>query len=97
MTSDRRLLSNIEPITQAVERLVKVQAVSCSESTDPSHRKKYRIIAQEIHSLFPEIVTGDYKDSLDVNYLGMIPILVAAIKEQQLQIEGLERRLETKE
>jgi hypothetical protein len=53
-------------------------------------------LAQELEQEFPELV--DKPTSEDetyyVNYLGMIPVLLEAIKEQQLQIEDLRASLE---
>jgi hypothetical protein len=46
-------------------------------------------IAQEIQKVFPELVYSDKKGVLSLNYDGMIPVLLEAIKEQQSTIEGM--------
>jgi len=45
--------------------------------------------------LFPELVTksNDKNGTLSVNYQGLIPILLNAIKEQQKQIKKLKEKL----
>ena len=45
------------------------------------------MIAQEIERIFPDLVTtnGAYKA---VNYIGLVPVMLEAIKEQQTQIEA---------
>ena len=48
-------------------------------------------LAQEVQKAFPELVkqSSDKDGTLSVNYQGMIPVLINAIKEQQKQIDEL--------
>ena len=39
-------------------------------------------MAQDIQKVFPELVTTDDKDMLAVNYQGLVPVLINALKEQ---------------
>ena len=49
------------------------------------------VIAQEVEKILPYLVrTGENKS---VNYNGLIGVLIEAIKEQQKQIEALEKRI----
>ena len=52
---------------------------------------KIGLLAQEVQKAFPELVkaAGDEEGTLSVNYQGMIPVLINAIKEQQKQIDEL--------
>ena len=45
--------------------------------------------------LFPELVvkSKDKQGTLSVNYQGLIPVLLNAIKEQQIQIQKLKKKL----
>lgn len=55
---------------------------------------KYGLLAQEIEKEFPELVVLDSTSMIyGVDYIGFIPILLNAVKSQQVQIEDLERRL----
>ena len=56
---------------------------------------KIGLLAQEVMELFPELVTksNDKQGTLSVNYQGLIPILLNAIKEQQIQIQKLKEKL----
>ena len=48
------------------------------------------VMAQELKEVFPQLVKQDEKtQQLSVNYIGLIPILIESIKEQQKQIEEL--------
>ena len=53
--------------------------------------EKIGLLAQEVQKAFPELVkqSGDDEGTLSVNYQGMIPVLINAIKEQQKQIDEL--------
>ena len=51
------------------------------------------VLAQEVESLFPALVKKDDKGLMSVNYSGLIPVLINAVKEQQQTIESLKKRL----
>ena len=57
--------------------------------------KKHKIglLAQDVQKAFPELVktTNDSDKTLSVNYQGLIPVLINAIKEQQKQIDELKK------
>ena len=60
-------------------------------------KKKIGLLAQEIQKLFPELVSADDKNRLTVNYQGLVPVLINALKEQQNEIVKLkeqEKRIE---
>ena len=48
---------------------------------DTNHKKKIGLLAQDIEKVFPELVieTNDIKS---VNYQGLVPVLINAMKEQ---------------
>jgi hypothetical protein len=55
-----------------------------------SGKNQIGIMAQELKMVFPQLVKQDEKtQQLSVNYIGLIPILIESIKEQQRQIEDL--------
>ena len=50
--------------------------------TDDSSRHT-GFIAQELQEVFPDLVKTDEDSCLSVNYIGLIPVIVEALKEQQ--------------
>lgn len=53
-------------------------------------------IAQELSVVFPELVNKLSDSSLySVNYIGLIPVLVEALKEQQVQLNSILKILDT--
>ena len=60
-------------------------------------KKKIGVLAQEIQKLFPELVGANDENRLTVNYQGLVPVLINALKEQQNEIVRLkeqEKRIE---
>ena len=57
--------------------------------------EKIGLLAQDIQKIFPELVkeSGDRKGTLSINYQGLIPILINAIKEQQMELNQLRNKV----
>ena len=57
--------------------------------------EKIGLLAQEVQKAFPELVkkAGDVEGTLSINYQGMIPVLINAIKEQQTELQKLKKKL----
>lgn len=61
---------------------------------EKSRKNKIGFIAQELEEVLPELVKTDPETDLkSVDYIGVIPILVESIKEQQTMIDDLQREL----
>jgi len=60
----------------------------------PFSTKKYGVIAQEVLEQFPDLVHKEYDGYYAVNYTGLIPVLIEAIKEQQAVIEDIQSELD---
>ena len=72
-------------------------------------KKRAGLIAQDVQKVFPEVVSlapfdrdlegksRSGKDYLTVDYASMVPLLVEAIKEQQIQISELKKEIKAKE
>ena len=95
--SDARLKSNIYSIRGALGKLIQIDG---KRYTLKSDEKEYKIglLAQEILKVFPELVKegNDKNGTMSVNYQGLIPVLINAIKEQQNQIDELMIKIELK-
>lgn len=93
--SDGRYKSNTSTIDNSLDKVKRLRGVSYVK-TDSEH-VNMGLVAQEIEQVLPELVTThkgtDYDDEKSVNYNGVIPVLIEAIKEQQQQIEQLQQRV----
>jgi hypothetical protein len=56
-------------------------------------KKRLGFIAQDVQKIFPELVEQDSAGYLSIDYIGLIPVMVEAIKEQQQIIEDLQNRI----
>jgi hypothetical protein len=88
--SDERLKDIIEPITDAANKVSTLRAVIGKYKTDEEGTRRSFLIAQDVQSVFPEAVDSADPDKLGVQYTEVIPLLVAAIKEQQAIITQLQ-------
>ncbi len=75
-----------------------------------SNKLQHGLISQEVEKIFPELVTNSFVPSTStdksedgkpvaykgLNYMGLIPMLIKGMQEQQLQIEALTKQLEAK-
>ncbi|MGY8867725.1 MAG: tail fiber domain-containing protein, partial [Methylophagaceae bacterium] len=90
INSDARLKSNIITLGSTLSRLLLIDGKSYTMKANESIAK-IGLLAQEVQAAFPELVktSNDSEGTLSVNYQGMIPVLLNAIKEQQAQIDEL--------
>jgi hypothetical protein len=105
-TSDARLKENIAPISNALATVNKIQAVAFGFKQGTQYNfdtaRQTGFIAQDLQTALEQT---DYKDSivkecgqyLGVAYEKLVPVLVAAIQEQQQIINDLKARIETLE
>ena len=92
--SDRRLKSDIKPISNALQT---VQALS-GKAYIKDDKANIGLIAQEVEEVMPFMVStaDDEMGTKSVNYQNMVALLIEAVKEQQEQIDELKRMLEVK-
>ena len=50
-------------------------------------KQKIGVLAQDIQKVFPELVSTDDRDMLAVNYQGLVPVLINALKEQDAKMK----------
>jgi len=94
--SDARLKTDIKQIRFAIETIKKLKPVSFYfKDTNKEDEINFGLLAQELEEILPELVTtNNSKEELkSINYLGLIPILIAAVKDQQKQIDYLSSEL----
>ena len=93
ISSDARLKSNIVSLGSTLTKLLQIDG----KSYEMKGKQKIGVLAQEIQKVFPELVSEDDNEMLAVNYQGLVPVLINALKEQQNEINRLkdqEKRIE---
>ena len=86
ITSDARLKSNIVSLGSTLSKLLQIDG----KSYEMKGKQKIGVLAQEIKEVFPELVSEDENEMLAVNYQGLVPVLINALKEQEDKISRLE-------
>jgi putative lipoic acid-binding regulatory protein len=97
--SDIRVKTDIETITEPLNKVLKMRGVTFIRTDSSSDKRRMGVIAQEIESYVPEVVTTrddpDHKKHghKSVSYGNLTALLIEAIKEQQEQIEELKEEI----
>ena len=89
ISSDARLKSNIVSLGSTLPKLLQIDG----KSYEMKGKQKIGVLAQEIQEVFPELVSEDDNEMLAVNYQGLVPVLINALKEQDKIIKSQEARL----
>ncbi len=95
--SDRRFKTNIAPLGTPLDSILALRGVfyHWGKANFPDRRfgdsRQIGFIAQEVETVFPELVNTDERGYKSVNYVGVIPVAVEAIKAQQREIEALKQ------
>jgi hypothetical protein len=66
---------------------------SLNKSRKDVYKKEFGFIAQEVKEQFPELVEENADGVYAMNYTGLIPVLLEAIKELNAKIDNLEKQL----
>ena len=106
--SDRRLKTNIEPLSGSLEELLGLEPVQYNWANPQRYgdRKKLGFIAQDLQETYPDLVHEDINGFLSINYTGLIAPIIDSIKEiyvglvenreklekQKLEIEALKKK-----
>jgi len=91
--SDRRLKSNIEPITDALEKVDKISGYTFTRNDIENNPRQAGVIAQEILEVLPEVVNKDDNGMYTVAYGNITALLIQALKEEKKKRESLEERI----
>jgi hypothetical protein len=89
-SSDLQLKKDIKPLDSSLTKLGFLRGVRFKwKNHDKDDSYKIGLIAQEVEPVFPELIENGPYGMKSLNYTGLIPPLIEAIKEQQKKIEGL--------
>lgn len=98
-TSDRREKENIKSLNYGLKDVLRLSPVRYTWRTGEDKSQKVGLIAQEVATIVPEVVTGLKSDGtvgegrLGMNYAELVPVLINAIKEQQQIIDQLNQNM----
>ncbi|KAA8485940.1 endosialidase-like protein [Arcticibacter tournemirensis] len=95
--SDARLKTNIETLTNVLEKIDKMRGVAFEYKDQRKYAKgpKIGVIAQELQKVYPNMVSKGQDGYLKVDYTQLTAVLIQAVKEQQQRM--IEQQLEINE
>ena len=87
-TSDGRLKKDIQPLTHALDAILKLQGKTYrwKEDTTFANKKDIGLVAQEVEKVFPELVAENEQGYKGIAYSKLTAVLIEAMKEQQGQM-----------
>lgn len=97
--SDEKYKKNIKTIDNALQSVLKLTGTTYNwkkeefKEIEFTENLQYGLIAQEVHKVIPELVNISNDNDYSLNYNGLIPVLIEAIKEQQNQITELNNKI----
>ncbi len=93
--SDAKLKKNISPLQNSLQKILSLGGYQYHwiDAARGSHLQT-GLLAQEIEKQMPELVKTDNEGIKSVNYIGMIPYLVEAIKELKQENESLKKEIQ---
>jgi flagellar biosynthesis chaperone FliJ len=101
--SDSALKTDIVPLKNVIPiiKLIKTYSYYFKSDTRENRQREFGILAQEVEKIIPELIsTVKMEDDFytkSVNYDGFIPFLIEAVKEQQDEIEMLQKIISAQE
>ena len=88
-SSDERLKSNIQTITNAVQTVENLRGVSYLRNDRP----EIGVVAQEVEKILPMLVHEDPEGYKSVAYGNMVGLLIEAVKELSAEVKALKAEL----
>ncbi len=92
-SSDARLKQDIIDLGPSLAKVLALRPVRYRSANDITGKQQVGLIAQEVQAIVPEVVESDSRGTLGVAYGSLVPLLIAAIQEQQIEIEALKAKL----
>ena len=92
--SDRRLKSKSSKLKHGIKELEKINTYKYELKTI-QNKKRFGLMADEVEKIFPELVTTHHNEKKykSIDYIGLIPVLMNALIEQQKEIDHLKKRI----
>jgi hypothetical protein len=92
-TSDIRLKTDIQPLTNTLDKVLKLRGVSYVMKSNETGSRKIGVIAQELEQEYPELVMNDDNGMKSVAYANLAPVLIEAIKALKVENDALKADL----
>ena len=96
INSDARLKANIISLGSTLAKLLQIDGKSYTMKKDENKKQKIGVLAQDIEKVFPELVS-ESNGVKSVNYQGLVPVLINALKEQDSKMKEQDNKMNEQE
>lgn len=89
--SDRRLKKDIQEVVDLLQKVLSLEPVEFhynNQDLEAMPHKFLGLVAQDVETVFPQLVSGSDEDMKYLDYNGLVPALVGAIKEMKQYYDG---------
>ena len=92
--SDQSLKKNIKRIRTKTDQFLQLQAVQFEYKNTPN-KTQFGFLAQELEKIYPKLVheLNGKRALKNIDYLGLIPVLVDLVQQQQKEIDALKKAI----
>ncbi|MDE2029783.1 MAG: tail fiber domain-containing protein [Alphaproteobacteria bacterium] len=91
--SDKRAKTDIKPLKNALENIMKIKPVSFVFKT--SGAKSLGVIAQQLQTVYPQLISHNNNGTEYVNYSGLIAPLIGAVQDLKHENDTLRAQVES--
>ena len=91
-SSDVRLKRDVANLSYGLREVLQLRPVTWTWKDRADRGRQLGLIAQEIEPVLPELVTRekDERQTLGLNYIGLMPVVINAIQEEHATIQALQ-------
>jgi hypothetical protein len=92
--SDQSLKKNIKRIRTKTDQFLELEAVQFEYKNTPN-KTQFGFLAQELEKIYPKLVheLNGKRALKNIDYLGLIPVLVDLVQQQQKEIDALKKAI----
>ena len=93
--SDKRLKTDIEPISNALEKVMRMQGVYYKRNDVENAKTQVGVLAQDMETIVPEVVmtADDEMQTKSVDYGKLTAVLMEAVKELSNEVKHLKQQI----
>ena len=88
--SDERLKTNVQELDNTLSAIQNIRGVSYTRSDTKDN--SIGVMAQDVETMFPELISESNDGMKSVNYNGLVGVLFSAVKELSATVKQLKER-----
>jgi hypothetical protein len=94
LSSDSRVKKDILPLSNSLDSLSLMKPISYKRVDESTGKRHLGFIAQEVESVYPEVVYTDYEGMKSIAYANLTAVLVDSVQELYAEVRALRAEVE---